>query len=141
MYLRLHPTPETHLNARARSSTHHPRPENKRFHDPCLRVKRHQSWPSEKDWKEIEKKISKKPPSKMLSSNASPVERTKHELCAHFIKYRIHEDISQREFAQRLGVTDSRVSEILHYHHERFTIDKLLELLAKVYPEIKIKVA
>ncbi len=98
-------------------------------------------WPTEEQWKEVEKKLDKKPASKMLSASAGPVERTKHELCAHFIKYRRLEDISQRELAQRLGVTDSRVSEILHYHYERFTIDKLLELLAKIRPEVKIKVA
>ena len=98
-------------------------------------------WPTEKQWKKIEKQLDKKPVSKMLSPNAGPVERAKHELCAHFIKYRRQEDISQRDLAQRLGVTDSRVSEILHYHHERFTIDKLLELLSRIRPEVKFKVA
>ncbi|WP_374001689.1 XRE family transcriptional regulator [Bdellovibrio bacteriovorus] len=49
--------------------------------------------------------------------------------------------ITQREMAERLGVTESRVSEILHYHIERFTIDKLLELLAKIRPDVKIQVA
>lgn len=98
-------------------------------------------WPTEDQWKDIERELGKKRASKMLSPNASPVERTKHELCAHFIKYIREEDISQRELAQRLKVTDSRVSEILHYHYERFTIDKLLELLAKIRPEVKIKVA
>ncbi|MEK2690038.1 XRE family transcriptional regulator [Bdellovibrio sp. GT3] len=99
------------------------------------------NWPSEDQWKEIDKKLDKKPASKTLPSNAGPVERTKHELCAQFIKYRRHEDISQRELAQRLGVTDSRVSEILNYNHDRFTIDKLLELLCRIRPEVKIKVA
>ncbi|WP_413577267.1 XRE family transcriptional regulator [Bdellovibrio sp. HCB290] len=98
-------------------------------------------WPTEDQWKEIDKKLEKKPASKALPSDAGPVERTKHELCAQFIKYRRQEDINQRELAQRLGVTDSRVSEILHYHHGRFTIDKLLELLAKIRPEVKIRVA
>lgn len=98
-------------------------------------------WPSEKQFKQIDKKLSNKPVSKMLPASAGAVERTKHELCAHFIKYRANADISQRELAHRLGVTDSRVSEILHYNHERFTIDKLLDLLAKIHPDVKLKVA
>lgn len=98
-------------------------------------------WPTEEQWKEIEKKLEKAPASKMLSENAGPVERIKQELCARFIIYCREERISQRELAKRLNVTDSRVSEILHYHHERFTIDKLLALLAKIRPAVKLKVA
>ncbi len=98
-------------------------------------------WPTHEQWKEFENKTSEITVSKVLSSQASPVERTKQELCTHFIKYRQQEKISQRELAKRLGVTDSRVSEILHYHHARFTIDKLLLLLTRIRPETKIKVA
>jgi predicted XRE-type DNA-binding protein len=98
-------------------------------------------WPTEEQWKEIEKKLARKPASKILSRDANPIERTKYDLCEHFIKYRREEDISQREMAERLEVTESRVSEILHYHIERFTIDKLLTLLNKIRPKIKIRVA
>ena len=99
------------------------------------------NWPTEKQWKIVEKDLQKKQASRALSENASPVERIKHELCSQFIKYRKEEGINQREFAKLLGVTDSRVSEILHYHHERFTIDKLVMLLTKIRPTTKIKVA
>lgn len=57
--------------------------------------------------------------SKTLSLDAGLVERTKHEICAHFVQYKVKEKISQRELAQQLEVTESRVSEILHYHYER----------------------
>ena len=98
-------------------------------------------YPTESEWAYIEKELSKSLPSKTLPANATPVERTKQEICAHFIKYRIATDITQRELAKRLDVTESRVSEILHYHHERFTIDKLLELLSRIKPEVRLKVA
>ncbi len=100
-----------------------------------------QGYPTEFEWSKIEKKLSKSLPSKILPSNASPVERTKQEICAHFIEYRIVTGIAQRELAKRLAVTESRVSEILNYHHERFTIDKLLELLSIIKPEVRLKVA
>lgn len=98
-------------------------------------------WPSEKQWKGIERKLAKSLPTKAPPENAGPVEKAKYDLCEHFIKYRREEDISQREMAERLEVTESRVSEILHYHIERFTIDKLLELLTKIRPDVKVKVA
>lgn len=98
-------------------------------------------WPIEVEWKEIEKKLSKGLASKMLPQKASPVETVKHEICSHFIRYFNRAKMSQKEMAKQLDVTESRVSEILHYHHERFTIDKLLELLARIKPDVKVKVA
>lgn len=97
-------------------------------------------WPSESEWKEIEKKLGKGLPSKMLPEDAGPVETTKHEICSHFVRYFTGAMISQKEMAQILDVTESRVSEILHYHHERFTIDKLLDLLARIKPDVRLKV-
>ena len=98
-------------------------------------------YPTESEWSDVEKGLSKSLPSKMLPANASPVDRTKQEICAHFIKYRIATNVTQRELAKRLDVTESRVSEILHFHFERFTIDKLLELLNKIKPDLRLKVA
>ena len=98
-------------------------------------------YPTESEWIDIEKDLEKSLPSKMLPANASSVDRTKQEICEHFIKYRLAANITQRELAKRLDVTESRVSEILHYHFERFTIDKLLELLNKIKPDTRLKVA
>lgn len=98
-------------------------------------------YPTESEWTEIEKELAKSLPSKILPANSSPVDRTKQEICAHFIKYRRATQITQRELAKRIEVTESRVSEILNYHHQRFTIDKLLELLSKIKPEVRLKVA
>lgn len=98
-------------------------------------------WPTESEWVEIEKKLGKTRPTKILPRDASPVDRAKHELCAHFIRYCQEKNVTQRELAEILGVSESRVSEIVHYHHGRFTIDKLLELLNIIKPNLKFKVA
>jgi predicted XRE-type DNA-binding protein len=98
-------------------------------------------WPTEAEWKEIEKKLGKGLASKMLPQDAGPVERTKHEICSHFVRYFRGAKITQKEMAKLLDVTESRISEILHYHHERFTIDKLLDLLARIKPDVRLKVA
>lgn len=98
-------------------------------------------WPSKMEWKQIEKKLGKGLASKMLPQDASPVDTTKHEICCHFVRYFRDAKITQKEMAQKLDVTESRVSEIPHFHHERFTIDKLLDLLTIIKPEVKLKVA
>ncbi len=98
-------------------------------------------WPSEEILKEAEKRMKGKLASKFLADEAGPVERAKYQLCAHFISYLRDEGITQRELAKRLEVTESRVSEILHYHHEQFTIDRLLELLNRIKPGVSLRVA
>lgn len=98
-------------------------------------------WPTEKQWKKIEKKIAKTLPTKDLPKNATSVDRVKYDLCAHFVIFRQEKGMTQRELAKLIGVTESRVSEILHYHIGRFTIDKLLSLLTKLKPQLKVKVS
>jgi predicted XRE-type DNA-binding protein len=98
-------------------------------------------YPTELDWKIITKKSTQNTVSKILAPPANPVLLLKQKICEEFIKYRLKENINQRELAKRLDVTESRVSEILHYHHERFTVDKLLELLNRVKPGLTLKIA
>lgn len=98
-------------------------------------------WPSKEILEEAERRMRGQIATQILSPNASAVEYVKHKLCEHFIRYLKEENITQREMAKRLDVTESRVSEILHYHHKQFTIDRLLELLSKLKPGITIKVA
>ncbi len=98
-------------------------------------------WPSEEEFKEAERKMRGQLATKVLPRDAGPVEIAKQKLCEHFIRYLQSEKITQRELAKRLEVTENRVSEILHYHHEQFTIDRLLELLSRVKPGITVKVA
>ena len=98
-------------------------------------------WPSKSDWIKIEKKLAHTKPSTLLPPNASPVEKTKHELCSHFVRYCQEKQLTQRALAETLGVSESRVSEIVHYNHGRFTIDKLLELLSIIKPKLQLKVA
>ncbi len=98
-------------------------------------------WPSDETIKEAERKLKNTMATKTLSPRAGPVEQTKHVLCEQFIYYQIIEEITQRELAKRLEVTENRVSEILHYQHQHFTIDRLLELLSRLKPGVTLKVA
>jgi predicted XRE-type DNA-binding protein len=98
-------------------------------------------WPSEKNFKEVKRKMKRGLASQMLPPDATPVEKVKQELCAHFIRYKRSEGITQRELARRLDATENRVSEILHYHHRQFTIDRLLGLLSKILRDVTLRVA
>lgn len=99
------------------------------------------SFPSEEELKKIDKKLARAKGSAFLPPDASPTEKLKWELCAHFIRYRRENDITQRELADTVGISEARMSEILRYRYKRYTLDHLFKYLLKIKPDLKIKVA
>jgi predicted XRE-type DNA-binding protein len=99
-------------------------------------------WPSEAEFAivksmMVEKAVREAEPKLDKSINA--VDKLKHDLCKEF--YRCFEDseMMQKDFAKKLKITESRVSEILSYRYETYTIDKLLTLLVIIKPETKFE--
>ena len=97
-------------------------------------------FPNKKDLEYARKKLSKGMASRPLSKNANPVERVKHNLCEKFIIYMREKKISQRDLAEKLGINESLISKIIHYHFDEFTTDRLIKYLSKIYPGVDIKV-
>lgn len=97
-------------------------------------------WPSEEIFTEAERQSVRKSATKKLRADTSPVDRTKHELCEKFIEYFLSEKITQRELSNRLDTTENRVSEILSFNYGTFTIDRLIELLSRIKPNLNIKI-
>jgi len=76
-----------------------------------------------------------------LPPNASALDRNKYELCRQFIVYmRVH-DINQRRLAKLLRVSESRVSEIVHYNIGKITLDRLVELHEVLDNKVTLAVA
>ena len=98
-------------------------------------------WPNEEEWKNIEKNFKEESVYQILSPRASPVDKIKYKLCEEFVKYCNEQELNQRELATKLGASEARVSEIVHYKYQRFTIDKLITLLSIIKPNLKFKVA
>lgn len=100
-------------------------------------------FPSEKELNTVRKRLSKGPASKLLSRDASPVDRTKYAICQAIVVYKNKHKLSQRQLADKIGENESLLSKIIHYNFKEFTIDRLLKFLAMIYrnAEIKIKIA
>lgn len=98
-------------------------------------------YPSEETLKKMDRKLAKTKGSASLPVDASPVDILKFQLCGQFIRYRREHDLTQRELAKLIGLSEARMSEILHYRHGRFTADHLMTYLTKIKPNLKIKVA
>lgn len=67
-------------------------------------------------------------------------ERVKISLCRHFVQYMNDQRITLTEFAQKMELPKSRVSEIVNYKITKYSIDKLfvhLARLAEISPQTK----
>jgi predicted XRE-type DNA-binding protein len=99
------------------------------------------SFPNSKEIERARKKLQKVEPTRLLKKNASQVDQLKFALCKEFIVYIREHDMSQQELAKLLEIDPARVSEIVKYKIELFTVDRLLSLMEKLNPNLKVTVA
>ncbi len=99
------------------------------------------AFPSEKELKRIRKKLARTKGTQMLPPDATPLERAKHEICKQILIYKQKKKINQRELAKQLETSETRVSEILHYRIQKFTLDRLVSYLQMIKPMVTLKVA
>jgi predicted XRE-type DNA-binding protein len=97
-------------------------------------------FPSAKRLEEVTKRLSNPRilGSSLLPDNAGPVDRTKYKACEMIIRYRQKAGIKQKALADILGIDEARMSEVLHYKIENFTLDRLVGYAEKLYPNLKL---
>lgn len=100
--------------------------------------------PTDTEWVEVRKaagRLGGRSASGMLSPDASSLDRMKYDLCRRLLVYLREHELSQRELAKRLGVVESRVSEVLHYRIHKITLDRLVKYHQTLDPKFALKVA
>jgi predicted XRE-type DNA-binding protein len=75
-----------------------------------------------------------------LPANASEVDRAKYETCQIIARFQRTHNLRQKDVAEKLGVDESRVSDILRGKIEGFTLDRLAGYAEKLHPGLKIKI-
>jgi predicted XRE-type DNA-binding protein len=97
-------------------------------------------FPSEKELERVRKKLSDPSVigSSVLPPDASPVERAKFKACEMIIQYRKEHDHKQKELAEMLQIDEARMSEILHYKVEKFTLERLVGYVGTLYPKVRL---
>jgi predicted XRE-type DNA-binding protein len=98
-------------------------------------------FPSDEELSRVRKKLSRGRASFVLPPGASSVDRAKYEVCRQILLYMHAKGLSQRELASKIGIVETRVSEVVHYHIWKFTLDRLLGYLEKLNPKLSLKVA
>ena len=98
-------------------------------------------FPNDKELKSIRKQMAKVKGSQSLSSHATPLDRAKYEACEQILIFMQKKKLNQRELAKALSASETRVSEIVHYRIEKFTLDRLVAYLQIVKPMMSLHVA
>lgn len=99
------------------------------------------NYPSDKEIAEVLRELDKKPATKLLPPDASLSDRIKFDLCKNFLIYKRENKLSQKEMCELLGIDKSKMSKICHYHIEDFSIERLVNLLGKLYKKVSIRIA
>lgn len=75
-----------------------------------------------------------------LPEHPPETDRAKYQLCQIIAKYQREKRLTQKEVAERMGVDEARVSDILHGRIGSFTLDRLLAYTGKLHPNLKVEI-
>ncbi|MCE8162886.1 MAG: hypothetical protein I3273_01030 [Candidatus Moeniiplasma glomeromycotorum] len=76
-----------------------------------------------------------------LSPNASPLEKSKYAICEKVVSYKQDNKLTIEEIAKKVELSQAEVEDILHYHLDYFTLDRLVVYANKLLaPNQEIKV-
>ena len=98
------------------------------------------SFPSEKELKQIRKKLEKVEGTLMLPECPTPLEKFRWDLCQKFVKFKQDHDLTLEEMGKILGIDRGKVSKILRHRIDAFSSDRLIGYLQVLYPQTKLKV-
>lgn len=99
-------------------------------------------WPSQKRLNTIVKELSssKVEGSSVISKNAPPSDRIKSDLCRKILEYRRIHSLSQKELAKKLNLDEPEMSRVLHYKIDRYSIERLIDYVAILYPKVRFEI-
>jgi predicted XRE-type DNA-binding protein len=98
-------------------------------------------FPNEKELEEARDALEKAPASRMLSPHAGSVEKLKFSLCEKFVCYLLEHKLTQHELAEKIGIDESLISKIVHYHFDDLTIERLVKYLSLLLPQAELKIS
>src|SRR5205085_2054560 len=69
-----------------------------------------------------------------LSPNATPLEKSKYEICKSILRYKRENDLSEKELGQKLGIKQvDKLEYLLFRHIDYFTLDELVEYAGELF--------
>ena len=98
-------------------------------------------FPSSSELKQLRRQAARANGSKTPPKDVTAVERAKYDACEQMIVYMRKKNLTQRQLATELSTSETRISEIVHYRVDKFSLDRLLSLLQILRPDISVRIA
>jgi predicted XRE-type DNA-binding protein len=99
------------------------------------------SFPKKSEIEKILKKLEKEKGTLALSPDATALEKFRFGICQKFLKYKLQNNLTQKELAQIVEIDEAKMSKILHHRIKEFSTDRLINLYMKIDPNVEIRVA
>ena len=75
-----------------------------------------------------------------LSANATPLEKTKYNICQNILRYQRENNLSDEEIAKRINLTQAETEDILFCRIPYFTLDRLMTYASQIFEPLEVKV-
>jgi hypothetical protein len=76
-----------------------------------------------------------------LEDNATPLEKSKYEICQNISRYRRENNLSEKEIGKKLGIKPAKRLECLFFSHiDEFTLDELVEHAGKLFASFHLEI-
>ena|SRR5256885_7062897 len=75
-----------------------------------------------------------------LPRNATSLQKAKYELCKQILIHKQDKKLSTEEVAERINLSNSETKDILFYHIDYFTLDRLITYAEKLLAPNEVKV-
>ena len=75
-----------------------------------------------------------------LPENPTSLQVAKFEICQEILGYKLDNDLTRKQVAERIGISKAETEDILFCHIEEFTLDRLVDYASKLLNPIQVKV-
>lgn len=90
--------------------------------------------------KEIEDPKNNQEVNYALPENPTPLQAAKFEICQEILGYKLDNDLTREQVAEKMGISRAETEDILFCHIEEFTLDRLVSYASKLFDPLQVKV-
>ena|ERR1043166_3951450 len=75
-----------------------------------------------------------------LPKNPSPLQVVKYKLCKQILGYKLKNDLTREQIAERMGISKAETEDILFCHIEEFTLDRLIVYASQLLDPAEVNI-
>ena len=105
-------------------------------------MKRKLTFPPKEELARVKKRIARPGYRRVntgLLSNATESDKVKYHLCLSISRYQDENNLSEKELAQKLGISKTKLEYVLFRHLDKLTLEELVNYLSELPLPFKLK--